>query len=418
MNKNYENSAIKKNTVMLLLLNIAKLFFPFVTLPYLTRILSTDAYGGVAYVKAIMGYMQIIIDFGFALSATKNVVEKKEDKEELGYIIGENIVAKCILALLGACVVGIMIWMIPILKDKTLFVWLSFLVVVLTIFLFDFFFRGIEQMHIITIRFVTMKSISTALTFVLVKSDADILFIPILDIIGSAIAILLVLIELKKYDIRIKYAGLLRSIKSIQKSSLYFVSNVASTSFNLLGTIIIGIALSPTDVAFWSVCMQIINAIQALYTPISDAIYPEMIRSKDIRIVRGAIKNFAPLLCVGCILVYVFAKTALYIVGGKVYLEAEWVLRSLIPVVFLGFFSVLLGWPALGAIGKTKETTQTTLCSALFQILAFAILLADGKFTLLGVAVTRTLTELVLCSFRFYFVKKNIDCFDRISENN
>lgn len=410
MNVNYGNSAIKKNTFMLLLLNIAKLFFPFITLPYLTRVLSTDVYGSVAYVKAVMGYMQILIDFGFALSATKHIVEKKEDVEELGYIIGENLLAKCILAIFGACIVGIMIYLIPILNDKVLFVWLSYSVVILSIFMFDFFFRGIEKMHVITLRFFTMKSISTALTFVLVKSDSDILLIPILDFLGSLVAIILVLIELKKYGLKVKCAGIGRSIKSIQESCVYFISNVASTSFNLLGTIIIGIVLKPTDVALWSICLQIINAMQALYTPISDAIYPEMIRRKDLSIVRNAIRKFTPFLGLGCILIFAFAKEVLYILGGDKYLEAQWILRISIPSIFCGFFSVLLGWPSLGAIGKNNETTQTTICAALFQMVGLIILL-EGNFSLLGVAAIRSLTELLLCSYRFYFVRKNIEYF-------
>ena len=42
------------NTIMLMIFNIAKIIFPFITLPYLTRILSTSAYGTVAYVKTVV----------------------------------------------------------------------------------------------------------------------------------------------------------------------------------------------------------------------------------------------------------------------------------------------------------------------------------------------------------------------------
>ena len=92
-----KSKLIIKNTSMLLLLNIAKLIFPFVTLPYLTRVLSTEGYGIVSYVKAVMSYMQVIIDFGFMLSATKQIVEVKNNKEEIGKIVGTNIAAKILL---------------------------------------------------------------------------------------------------------------------------------------------------------------------------------------------------------------------------------------------------------------------------------------------------------------------------------
>ena len=52
-------------------MNIAKMLFPLLTLPYLTRVLSTDCYGSVVYVKSVTTYLQLLVDFGFVLSATK-----------------------------------------------------------------------------------------------------------------------------------------------------------------------------------------------------------------------------------------------------------------------------------------------------------------------------------------------------------
>ena len=52
-----DSKNIVKNTVMLLIMNMAKLVFPLFTLPYLTRILTTNLYGIVSYVKAVMEKM-------------------------------------------------------------------------------------------------------------------------------------------------------------------------------------------------------------------------------------------------------------------------------------------------------------------------------------------------------------------------
>ena len=49
---------------MLYGMNIAKLVFPLLTLPYLTRVLSVQSYAAVAYTKSVMSYMQILVDFG------------------------------------------------------------------------------------------------------------------------------------------------------------------------------------------------------------------------------------------------------------------------------------------------------------------------------------------------------------------
>ncbi len=273
---------VVKNTGMLLALNIAKMFFPFVTLPYLTRVLSVDAYGTVAYVKTVMSYMQILVDFGFVLSATKDVIQAKHNKDELEHVIGDTIVGKMLLGLGALLVLLVLIAALPILRNNALYTLLSYVVVFESIFLLEFLFRGLEIMHVITIRFIVMKTLSTLLTFALVKSDADLLLIPLFDILSSLVAVLMAAYEVWKLGLRPKFTGIQKAIRTIRQSMVYFFSNAASTSFNALSTLIIGVQISQAQVAYWSVCMQVINAIQACYTPIADGVYPELIKSRNL----------------------------------------------------------------------------------------------------------------------------------------
>ena len=402
---------IIKNTSMLLLLNITKIVVPFVTLPYLTRVLSTEVYGVVAYVKAIMSYMQVIIDFGFMLSATKEIVDAKNDKDIIGKIVGTNILAKLLLAGIAGIILSILSKYISILHNNLIYTFLSYIVVILTIFLFDFLFKGIEQMQIITIRFVLMKGFATLFTFLIVKSDKDILWIPVLDILGSLISIFWVGYEVKKLKINVKIENFKDSLLCIKKSAVYFLSNVASTSFNVFNTIILGIVLPATEIAYWSICMQIINAIQALYIPVSDAIYPEMVRSKNIKLIYKTKKYIGPIVFLVTMVTFLGAKIGLYMIGGSKYVDAYIALRLLSPVIVFGFFRVLYGWPTLGAIGKVKENTKSTIIAALFQIAIVIILWIAGKLTLVSMAISRSVTEIIMYSIRFYYYKKYRDLF-------
>lgn len=70
-------------------MNIAKMLFPLLTLPYLTRVLSTDCYGSVVYVKSVTTYLQLLVDFGFVLSATKSIVQAREDRARQERIMGD-----------------------------------------------------------------------------------------------------------------------------------------------------------------------------------------------------------------------------------------------------------------------------------------------------------------------------------------
>ena len=407
-----KNKNIVNNTIMLMIFNIAKIIFPFITLPYLTRVLTTNAYGTVAYVKTIMTYMQILVDFGFVLSATKDIVNYKNNKEKLEYVVGDTLLARIILGVIGLIIILILSFALPILRNNVLYTVLSYVVVFESVFLMDFLFRGLEKMHIITIRFILMKVISTVLTFVFIKNDSNLLWIPVLDIISSFIAIILVFAEIKKIDLKMKFSGIKNVMKSIKNSFVYFISNVASTSFNALSTIIIGIYVSPTEVAYWSICMQIIGTIQACYSPISDGIYPEMIRSKNIKLIKKILKIFLPIITVGCIATFFLAKPVLMILGGEKYLPGVPILQMLIPNLFVGFLAIIYGWPTLGAIGKEKEATKTTIYSIIVHIILLVILILTKNFTLYMIAVVRVITEFVLFGTRYFYYRKYKELFN------
>ena len=122
-----QKSKVANNTIMLMIFNVAKILFPFITLPYLTRVLSTDTYGTVTYVKTVMTYMQLLVDFGFVLSATKDIVKVRENKEKLGYVIGDTMMARTILGIVGFILIVILSLTLPILKANILYTILSYL---------------------------------------------------------------------------------------------------------------------------------------------------------------------------------------------------------------------------------------------------------------------------------------------------
>ena len=360
--------------------------------------------------------MQIFVDFGFVLSATKDIVKVRENKEKMEYVIGDTMIARFILGLIGFLIVLVISISLPILKENILYTLLSYIVVFESIFLMDFLFRGIERMHVITIRFIVMKAISTIFTFLLIKNDSNVLLIPILDILSSFVAVVLVFWEVKKLNIKMKFNGIEKAIKSIKESFVYFLSNVASTSFNALSTIVIGIYINATDVAYWGLCIQIIGSITACYNPITDGIYPEMIRTKDFNIVKKIIKFMFPILILECTLAYFLSRYVMLILGGESYLNAVPIFRLLIPVLFFGFFSIIFGWPTLGAIGKEKEVTISTILSIIIQIILLAILIVTNSFNLVTIAITRSLTEFILLVIRWHFVRKYKNLFYNVKE--
>ena len=396
-----KKTKIVQNTSMLFLMSIAKLVFPFFTLPYLTRVLSVEGYATVSYVRAVIQYMQLLVDFGFILSATKMIVNSIEDMKTVGHIVSNTILAKLLLSVIGFVVLVVVSLAIPLLRENLLYAYLSFIVVVLSSFLMDFLFRGLEQMQEITIRFVVMKGISTALTFIMVHSDADLLWIPVLDILSSFVAIVWVWKRIRVYGVVLCRPKLHEAVTYIRESFEYFLSSIASTAFGALNTLLIGICLSAEEVALWTVALQICSAVQAMYSPIIDGIYPEMVKTRSRAMLIKVSMLFMPVVLVGCVVLYTLSEFAIWIVAGAKYLNAALVLRMLIPMLFISFPALLFGWPALGAIGKVKETSRTTIVAACFQCIGLVVLVIMNDISLLRIAFLRCIAEFVLFAMRF-----------------
>lgn len=391
---------------MLYILNIAKIAFPLATLPYLTRVLSVEFYGLLALTRAIMQYTQIFIDFGFLLSGTKSVVNCNGNTRKIGTEVGDILIARVILGVAVAIPLLTLCQFINPLRAHTLFIALSFIAVFITIFLFDYLFRGLEKMRIITVRFVIMKALAAALTFIYVKSDHDLILIPLFDIFGSAAAVSLVFFEIRKLKIALHFSGIKTSINKLKESVIYFYNGMAGTAFMALNTVLIGFFMTPENVAFWSLTLQIVTAILSFYTPITDGLYPYMIRTKSIRIIGLALTIFLPIILAGSLACYYFGELGIIIIAGPEYVAATPVLKAMIPVIILSFPTMLFGWPTLGSIGKEYEVTKSMTLAALSQVIGLIILLYSNSLTLVNVALLRGSTELLLLATRLNYIIK------------
>lgn len=401
-----------KNTILLYFLTFAKLVFPLLTLPYLTRVLTTDGYGVVSYVKSCMWYMQIIIDFGFILSAVKDIVKVNDDNKKIGEIVGHIIVAKLILAVAVLLATMIMCLCIPILRNYVLYTVLYAISIIITAFSAEYLFRGIEKMHIITIIFVVAKGLVVLLTFLLIKSDDDLLLIPIMEIIGNAVSVVISWGFIGKLKIPVRFKSIKITLNKLKDSAIYFFSSFSATAFSALNTLLIGIVIDDlAQIAFWSVAWQLVGAVMALYSPIIDGVYPQMLQEKNLKFIGKMLLLFMPIILIGVGFCFLCADWILELFAGAEYISAALVFRLLLPLLIFSFPSMLFGWPSLGSIGKEKWVTASTVCGTVCQILGLALLIISGWFTIYTVAILRCITEVVIMSLRTAFLVKHRKLF-------
>ena len=400
------NKTFAKNTFFLYIMTGAKFVLPLIITACLTRRLGPDAYGVISYLTPVMGYFILLFDFGFNFSATKKIAQHRADPVLIEKTIAAVYTAKILLVLAGFLPLMLLLLCIDLLRQYMLLTGLYYLSTAAQIFIPDFLYRGLEKMEGVTTRYILAKLITAVLIFLAVRDDGGLILVPLAYLIGTVAAALHTNHHMvKKLGYRVALGGLREAAAELRESGIYFVSTFASTALSVTSTFVMGIVGMPTaQIAYWGVAFQVVQAVQAMYDPITTSIYPHVAGKRDHKFVLRITLCLLPLVAAGCVLLYCLAGLAVKIIAGSAYLAAVPVLQALTPMLLFSFVAQMLGFPLLGALGRERQASFTTLVAAGAQILGLVGLALSHHFTLLSLALLRNVTELIFMILRIYFV--------------
>lgn len=395
-----------KNTLLQYVLQILKYLFPLLLIPYLTRVLGTEGYAVYAYVLSFMGVIQTIADFGFTLSGTKKVVDLRGDTAALSRLVGAITVARLMLLCgLFVCVM-VVTRFIPIMAENTVYVIWAFFPTAGRTVLPDFIFQGNERMGPLTTRYFASKGVQVALTILLVRGPGDLILVAVADVLSEIVDIAWSYRAQKRmFGVGIARPTFKESFEELRVSAIYCVSNVSSSLFSGFTTVIIGLAITnKTDIAFWSLTLTTVNAVQSLYTPIANSLYPHMIKNRDFGFARKLALVALPALILGTVAYCALSKPIMLVLGGPEYVGGAHVMWMISPIFIFSFYGILIGWPVLGAMGHVKELTVSTLFTGIVNVVSLLALYLIGLITLDVICVVRWGCDALLLLARVFML--------------
>lgn len=401
-----KHNTFYKNTLWQYGLQILKYLFPLLLIPYLTRILGTEGYAVYAYVLSFMGVVQTIADFGFTLSGTKKVVDLRGDTAALSRLVGAITVARLMLLCgLFFCVM-VVTRFIPIMAENTVYVIWAFFATAGRTVLPDFIFQGNERMGPLTTRYFASKGVQVALTILLVRGPGDLILVAVADVLSEIVDIAWSYRAQKRmFGVGIARPTFMESFEELRVSAIYCVSNVSSSLFSGFTTVIIGLAItSKTDIAFWSLTLTTVNAVQSLYTPIANSLYPHMIKNRDFGFARKLALVALPVLVLGIVAYCALSKPIMLVLGGPEYVGGAHVMWMISPIFIFSFYGILIGWPVLGAMGHVKELTVSTLFTGIVNVVSLLALYLAGLITLDVICVARWGCDALLLLVRVFML--------------
>ena len=375
---------LAENFASLLLLQVAGYVFPFITLPYLSRVIGVEYFGEIAFASAIMVYCQTLVDYGFIFSAVRDISRCREDKEKASMIFTNVMWARLFLTILAFLLLLCCIFLIPKFYSMKDILLCSFFMVVGHALFPDWMFQAIEKMKYITILNLFTKLLFTILVFVVIKQREDYIYQPILTSLGFCISGIVSLFLLQKMGFKIGKLKLKDVLSSIRSNTDLFINQIIPNLYNSLSAIFLGFVNGSIANGIFDAGNRFNNISSQFIAIISRVFYPYL--SRNIQRHNVYLKLHLGISVFTALFLFIAAPLLINVFFTDEFKEAVLVLQIMsCSLVFLSL-SNIFGTNYLIVIGREKELRNCTLyASVIGFIIMFPLVY---YFSYIGAACT------------------------------
>ncbi len=375
--KSKENKVLLSNFFSLSALQMATYIFPLITLPYLVRVLGLDIFGLLAMATAVIAYFQVITDYGFDLSATKDISINRENREKVIEIFSSVLSIKFMLMIISLFLLLILIFSFDKLSKNWEIYLLTYGIVIGKSIFPIWFFQGMEKMKYITVLTILSKFIFTISIFIFVQNKMDYWIVPLLYAIGDISTGLLALYIIKR-DFDISY-----NLQKIDTIKIYFKDGwnifmqrlYVNLHNNMTNILVLGILTNDTVVGIYSISIRIIGIIGEIFKILSRAYYPYFSKKFSEEPVKAFknLKKMSILIFIfsflSMILIIFFNKYLLEFISGDSFNPHMVDILNILSIVIiiLPFFTLFTN--VLVAVDKSEELKIIARDTALLNII-------------------------------------------------
>ena len=398
--------SLVQNALSLYGVYLPNYFIPLLVIPYLMRVLGAAGWGLVAFTQAFGAYVGVVVEFGFFLSANREVARHREDREKLGEILAGVLGARGFLSLIcvgPALAAGI--W-VPIFRDHPDLYRAGLFWGLVQGFSMSWFFQGLERMRLVMALETPAQFLGILAIFLFVHRPKEAWLVLVIQ--GAAYG-LPAAIELALAYREIPFRlPTLRSIREgLHMGTSMFLYRGSLELYARGNALILGLFVPPQLVGFYAAAEKIARASYRLLGPVTQALYPRMsyllhsARDKAHRLARMGVVVIG----IGGMALTLF-----------VYLSAPWLIRIIAGPEFtpaVPLLRILSLMPVLIAIGQAYGT-QWMLPLGLDRSFNFVMILAGAidlvlalilapRYADVGMAWVAVITE-ALIAVGFYLV--------------
>ena len=417
--KFYKSSFLKEkyieNGIWLYLLQAFNTILPLITVPYITRILGTVGYGTFSISLNIISYLQVVIEYGFGMSATREVTLSDQNQDFLNRIYTGVFFSRIFLLLV--CVLPSAIYLF--IKRTDVELCTCFCVLLLSLIGYviqlNWLFQGKQEMKYISIASISARLITVVLIITIVKKKHDLIIYSLLyasapiisGIIGQIIARL-------KYKVRLIKISITDIRNELLNGWYVFTTQLSSKVFGAIGVTFLGLFATKEEAGIYSAILKIPTLLILAWSPISQIIYPMISKRMGTSFFCGVdfvrkIKRYVLVIFgVACLLCSVFSYSIIRIAFGIDYVvKSYWV----IPLLIWVLVSIINNFNGIQILLGSGHDIEYSKC---FQIGVCVTVIVNYVLVYFlggdGACLAPVISEAFLGVLLYYQVKKITKC--------
>ena len=395
---------LKTNFIFNLISQILGLIIPFITSPYISRVLQVEVVGRISYVNSIITYFVLFANLGLNIYGQRQIAKYREDLEEKSKIFWEIITLRMVLTTISLIVFFIIYSAFGFGEKYNLFILISSLQIFAIPFNIQFLYQGEENFKSLAIRDIFFKVISLVFLFAFIKSKEDGWIYVLISSLSSLASALVMWPGAFSYLKKISFKSL-DIKKHIKPTIMIFLPTLAVTIYSVLDKSMIG-WLAPTP-DYANGCYDrayTINSMALLLVTVINAI---MIPRNANEFAKGAMEkvrenvhiSFRYVLMIGLPLIAGFLVLSNSLVSwfiGPGFEDVPILLKIMSIRFVVSGFGAIMGEQLFIAIGKEKYPTIATFIAAFVNILLNFILIP--YLGAIGAAITTAVSEVLVTS--------------------
>lgn len=309
---------------------------PLLLVPYLLRALGPRSYGAIVLAQALMGYAVVVTDYGFNLTAARDISIVRDDADAVARIYWTTMAAKAVLLLASFVVIGAVVALNPTLRQGWAVIACCAVMAVGNIAFPQWYFQGLERLRETALIQALAKVSTAAAVIVFVHSPADLLraaFILSAPQLAGVMAAAC-------FGYSVVPASFFKPTAADIRAALVsgwhmFIGSASVTLYGHTNTVVLGLLCGEAAVAVYNVAYKIVYALQSLVSPVIQAVYPRASMlfnrspAQGWALIVSVARVLMPAIAVASAALAIMAPSVVALIGGRGYAEVVPVLRIL-----------------------------------------------------------------------------------------